>query len=152
MSEYLRFFVKSLLFFTALIVAVYAAITLHYFPPAPADWAKLASDAKEASQKFESAASSAATAAQRLAQTATALIQPVNQSLEIARILANQLARGPGLPGGGRGGSSFPFTDPRLGMGGGTLTPAISADGGVQPIQQLERAEPLGRSGILPGR
>lgn len=173
MSEFLRFFAKSLLFFTAMIVAAYVAVTFRYFPPPPAEWAKLVSDAsklvgdaKETSNNFQSAASSAATAANHLAQTATALVQPVSQSLELARQLVGQFhpgmnpgGIGPGGigPGGiGPGGIGFGGIGPGGfgfgGMGGGSLNSPIGLNAGPQPIQPLERAQPLNPGGILQRR
>lgn len=138
MSDFLGFFVRSFLFFFALILAAHLTITMKWFPSPPPDWAKLFSDARITSDNLEKAATSAENtaksakdAADNLAKATTALVGPVKQALELAKAVADQLSNPLGARPGGPGGAAPPVNVP---------SPESVVDGIKKAKQEGEKA------------
>jgi hypothetical protein len=97
--DFFRFFVKSFLFFFAMILAGYISIRLDLFPPPPPAWVKAISDIRDSSQNIEKTASSLENTAGNLAKTAGSLIEPLKGSLDLAKKIVDKLPPVPAIPG-----------------------------------------------------
>ncbi|CAL77689.1 hypothetical protein BRADO3931 [Bradyrhizobium sp. ORS 278] len=121
--ELIRFFLKTFLFFFAVILAGWTTIKLDLFPAPPEAWVKVVKDAKETSHDLEGTAKSLERTADGLARTANALLGPLNSSLDLAKAIIGKMPNlpqppvptqlpfpnfTPSMPGPGAGGGAGP--------------------------------------------